>query len=170
MDDLGRRIAELRDLPATELLAEAVRVLDSAGARDEALGILKEHRRLGRPPVITPAGRAWRLGELLLDRDARLYATGAVTRAIAPLRGVTNRSHEADVRRADRLAASRGRFPEGETINYRFEEIPTDDAEVRAGTGRLTLVDGIVLVRLGNETPTALAAYLADRASLLFLD
>ena len=61
------------------------------------------HRILGltRPAVIMPAGRAWRLGVLLIDRDGRLYATGEVTRAIDPKRGVADHSLIADARRED---------------------------------------------------------------------
>ncbi len=124
-------------------IAEAIAALDSAGVRDEALGILVPARRF-RGEVIRPAGHAWRLGALLLARDGTLYETGEVTRAIEPLRGVANKSPDAEARREKRRAAVRGRFAEGDVVNFGYRPIDPPDT-----------VNGIPL-----------GAYLADRVAL----
>lgn len=124
-------------------ITQAIAALEAAGVHDEALGTLVPARRF-RGEVLKPAGRAWRLGALLLDRDGQLYATGEVTRAIEPLRGVANKSPDAEARREKRRAAVRGRFAEGEVVNFGYRPIdPPDD------------VNGVPL-----------AAYLADRVAL----
>jgi hypothetical protein len=170
------------DLPeverdVAELLARTIEQLDAAGAPDEALAMVKAPRRLWpftSAPVLVPSGRAWRLGVLLLDRQARLYATGQLTRAVEPLRGVTNRSHEAELRRADRRAAVRGHFPTGEAVNFGFSPIALDAASLAAGSGPLVVVDGTVMVRWDATHPdhglSRLESYLADRADLLSAD
>ena len=148
------------DAPAelTAMLQRSVRSLDEAGVPDEALAALK-HRRVGGDRLV-PAGRAWRLGVLLLDRSATLYATGEVTRAVEPLRGVTNRSAEAEARRAVRHLAARSRFPEGEVVNF-------GHAPVGPGDELLPIVDGVILVRWSGSFTRPLADYLADRVALL---
>ncbi len=129
---------------AVEILATTVRALEDGGIADEALGVVVPARRF-RAEVIKPAGRAWRLGALLLDRELRLYETGEVTRAIEPLRGFANKSPDAEARREKRRAAVRGRFAEGEVVNFAYRPIDPPDA-----------VNGIPL-----------ELYLADRLSLL---
>jgi len=148
------------DAPAelTAMLQGSVRALDDAGVPDEALAVLK-HRRIGGDRLV-PAGRAWRLGVLLLDRAGRLYSTGEVTRAIEPLRGVTNRSAEAEARRADRHLAARSRFPEGEVVNFGY-------TPVEPGDELLPVVDEMILVRWNGSFTRPLADYLADRVALL---
>ena len=145
------------DLP--ELLARTVAELERRGIPDEALANLSIPR-FGRSRLV-PTGRAWRLGVLLLDRGGRLYETATVTRAVEPLRGVTNRSAEADARRQLRhLAARSSRFPEGEAVNV--DPVPLDL------DGPLSVVDGVVMIRWnagGGIRP--LEEYLADRLSLL---
>jgi hypothetical protein len=158
------------------LLASTVESLQTLGVHDEALGVMREPRRFAfaSAPTMVPAGRAWRLGVLLLDRDGGLYETGDVTRAIEPLRAVTNRSAEAEARRDDRRAAARGKFPEGEVINHRYVPLALDDESLRAGSGPLFVRDGTVMVRWDRRSPgagvSALRAYLADRTSVLTLD
>jgi hypothetical protein len=105
-----------------EVLARAVAALGAAGVADEALGTLTPARRF-RGEVIKPAGRAWRLGALLLARDGTLYETGEVTRAVEPLRGVANKSPDAEARRERRRAAVRGRFAEGEVVNFGYTRL-----------------------------------------------
>ena len=115
--------------PAGELLTRTIEQLDARGIPDEALGVMKPaHRILGlmRPAVIVPAGRAWRLGVLLIDRNGQLYATGMVTRAITPKRGVADHSLIADARREEQRAAVRGSFAEGEVVNFGYSPIPLD--------------------------------------------
>lgn len=154
-----------------ELLRRTVADLDSRGAPDEALGAVKPGRGLGPISTATKmvrAGRAWRLGVLLIDRDARLFETGSVTRAIVPLRAVTNRSAEAEARRDDRRAAARGNFPEGEVVNFDYSPIDTSAAALEGGAGILSLKDGEVMVRWhATDPPRRLATYLADRLGLL---
>jgi hypothetical protein len=158
------------------LLASTIESLHALGLHDEALGVMREPRRFAfaSAPTMVPAGRAWRLGVLLLDRDGRLYETGDVTRAIEPLRAVTNRSAEAEARRDDRRAAARGKFPEGEVINHRYAPIALDDESLLAGSGPLFVRDGTVMVHWDRRSPgggvSTLRAYLADRMSVLTLD
>ncbi|MCU1423012.1 MAG: hypothetical protein JWN36_2663 [Microbacteriaceae bacterium] len=104
------------------VLARTVAALEEAGVGDEALGVLVPARRF-RGEVIKPAGRAWRLGALLLARDGTLYATGEVTRAVEPLRGVANKSPDAEARREKRRAAVRGRFADGEVVNFGYTRL-----------------------------------------------
>ena len=153
------------------LLRRTVDELESRGTHDEALGTVKAARRFGPISTATKilnAGRAWRLGVLLIDRDARLYETGSVTRAIVPLRAVTNRSAEAESRRDDRRAAARGNFAEGEVVNFDYRPIDLDAAALEEGRGILSLQDGVVMVRWhATNPPRRLDAYLSDRLSLL---
>ena len=150
--------------PAGELAAllrRTVEELERRGTPDEALAT-EGKTMLGRKPKLVPTGRAWRLGVLLLDRDARLYATGDVTRAIEPLRAVTNRSQQAEARREDRRAAVRGHFPEGEVVNFGHTPIDLETAP-----GPLSIVDGIVMVRWSaGPDVRPLAGYLSERLEL----
>lgn len=142
------------------MLARAVERLH--GHPDEALGVMRQRRWL--PRKLVPAGRAWRLGVLLLDRDGRLYETGAVTRAVEPQRGVASKSPDAELRREDRRAAVRGRFAEGETVNFGFA--PIDLSALPSGP--LSVVDDVVMVRWnarGEVRP--LEGYLDERIGLL---
>ncbi|KQO09869.1 hypothetical protein ASF06_06350 [Agreia sp. Leaf244] len=159
------------------LVARTIDSLVSQGVHDEALGVMREPRGFSvfkTAPMITPAGRAWRLGVLLVDRDGGVYETGDVTRAIEPLRAVTNRSAEAEARRDDRRAAARGKFPEGEVVNHRFVPLALDDESLDAGSGPLQVRDGMVVVQWDRSSPghgvSTLDRYLADRVSVLTLD
>lgn len=147
----------------SNLLRRTVEELQSRGIPDEALAVSKTSRfRLRR---LVPAGRAWRLGVLLIDRDAVLYATGTVTRAVEPLRGVANKSPDAEARREDRRAAVRGRFAAGETVNFDFE--PIDLGALGAGTAPLSIRDGAVFVRWNDQATRPLEEYLAEWLGLL---
>lgn len=148
-------------LPA--LLRRTVEELLSRGIPDEALAVSKTSRL--RPRRLVPAGRAWRLGVLLLDRNGGLYATGTLTRAIEPLRGVANKSQDAEARREDRRAAVRGRFPTGEAVN--FDHVPIDLAAIGADTAPLCIRDGVVCVRWNGRDTRPLEEYLAERVGLL---
>lgn len=124
-------------------IAETIAALEAAGIRDEALGVITPARFL-RGETIKSAGRAWRLGALLVDRAGQLYEVGEVTRAVEPPRGVANKSPDAETRREKRRAAVRGRFAAGTAVNFGFR--PIDPPAV---------VNGMPL-----------EAYLADRVSL----
>jgi len=154
-----------------ELLARTATELEQRAAPDEALGVFTRGRGFARfrgADSIRPAGRAWRLGALLLMSDGALHATGKVTRAIVPLRGVTNRSPEADQRRAERLAASRGGFAEGENVNFGYTPIALDGDALLRGSGPLSVRDGEVLVRWApGDGVTPLERYLHERVALL---
>lgn len=159
------------------MLRETVKTLEEIGAPDESLGQFKSSRGfLGfrAAPVMQPVGRAWRLGVLLIDRDQRLYSTGQVTRAIEPLRAVTNRSQAAERRRDDRRAAARGRFTTGEVVNHQFAAIPLDGAALQGGSGPLSIEGASVMVRWdsgqGQNGVALLEWYLKDRVSLFLLD
>ena len=150
----------------TELLASAVAELQRRGAADEALATLKQPR-FGRTRLV-PTGRAWRLGVLLLDAEGRLFATGTVTRAVEPLRGVTNRSAEAEARRDLRRIAAHSRFPEGEAVNVDPVPVDLSPEALDEGSGLVLLEDGVVMVRWNAGSGIRpLQDYLADRISLL---
>lgn len=143
-----------------ELLRGTVRTLEASGIPDEALATLKKPR-FGALKLVRE-GRAWRLGVLLIDREGRIYRTGEVTRAIEPLRGVANKSAEAEERREMRRAATRGRFPEGEVVNFGYSVV-----DVTEDSDPVRLRDGEAQVRWnlsGNWRP--LASYLAERIDL----
>jgi len=157
-----------------ELLTRTATDLTQLAAPDEALGVFTRGRGFARfrgADSIRPTGRAWRLGAVLLTRDGSLYATGKVTRAIVPLRGVTNRSPEADQRRAERLAASRGGFVEGENVNFGHVPIALDGESLARGSGPLSVQGGELFVRWASGDAThgisPLEPYLRDRLALL---
>ena len=150
----------------TELLASAVSELQRRGAADEALATLKQPR-FGRTRLV-PTGRAWRLGVLLLHAEGRLFATGTVTPAVEPLRGVTNRSAEAEARRDLRRIAAHSRFPEGEAVNVDPVPVDLSPEALDEGSGLVLLEDGVVMVRWNAGSGIRpLQDYLADRISLL---
>ncbi|CAN5126516.1 hypothetical protein BH09ACT1_BH09ACT1_13610 [soil metagenome] len=163
-------------LGVRELLDLTVARLVESGARDEALGTLNPGKGLlglRTNAKMVPNGRAWRLGVLLLDRDGNLFATGSLTRAVVPGR-VTNQNLAQEARKADRLAAARGKFDAGEVVNYRYTPIEVTAESLRGGAGVLLLVDGVTMVRWdrvgGTQALTALDAYLDERFDLLFAD
>ena len=161
--------AAAADLAA--LLQRTIADLEARGTHDEALGAVKPGRGFGPISTATKmvrAGRAWRLGVLLIDRNAELYETGSVTRAIVPLRAVTNRSAEAEARRDDRRAAARGNFPEGEVVNFDYSPIDCGVAALEAGLSILSILNGVVMVAWHATDPQRrLDTYLADRLGLL---
>ena len=163
--------------PVRELLARTIEELQARDIRDEALGVMKPaHRILGlaRPAVIVPAGRAWRLGVLLIDREGRLYSTGTVTRAVTPKRGVADHSLAADAHREVQRAAVRGSFADGEVVNFGYSPIPIDEVNLRAGVGPLSMSGTTVTVRWdtsgAGRGSAPLETYLAERISLLTMD
>jgi len=144
-----------------ELVARTVAELERRGVPDEALATLRKPR-FGRPRLVAD-GRAWRLGVLLLTRDGRLLSTATVTRAVEPLRGVTNRSAEAEARRELRHIAARSGFPEGESVNV--DPVPID---LDVLDGPLLMEGEVVMIRWkGGEGIRPLEDYLADRLALL---
>ena len=156
-----------------DLLARVIARLEAAGVKQEALGVMREPRKIAiftSPALMQPAGSVWRLGIVLLDAAGRLYSTGSVTRAVEPLRGVTNQSIEAEERRDIRRAATRGSFVEGEVINFNFAPIETDAHSVVAASGALSVAEGTVMVRLGTDAVVPFEKYLNDRATLLIGD
>lgn len=167
--------AEVAASALGELLAATVAQLVASASREEAIGYLKTSKGLGllrRPPVMVPLSRAWRLGRLLIDREANLFTAGKLTRAVEPGRP-TNLSFAVEERRSDRLAASRGHFTVGEVINYEVVPVAVDAASLAAATGPLSLDGTTVLVRWegtgGREANLRLDAYIAERMSLLTL-
>jgi len=158
-----------------ELLVRSVARLESAGVHDESLAVWKHSRGvlgLGASDSLVPAGRAWRLGVLLLDRAGALYSTGEVTRAVQPGRAAVNRSATGEQRRAIRAIAARGNFPRGEVINHGWQSIALDEVALAAGSGPLSIREGVVFVRF--DTPelsiAPLERYLNERISILFGD
>jgi hypothetical protein len=155
-----------------DLLARTVATLESAGVHDEALAAWKHSRGvfgIGASDSLVPEGRAWRLGVLLLDRGGFLYSTGEVTRAMQPGRAAVNRSAAGEERRAIRAIAARGDFARGEVINHGWQPIALDAASLEAGSGPLSVRDGVVVVRFdeGELSVAPLERYLADRVGIL---
>ena len=107
---------------------------------------------------------------LLLDRDGELRQEGLTTRAVPPGR-TQYQSESAEIRRAYRDAAFRGRFAEGETVNFDATPIPLDVAALRATSAALFLRDDQPFVRWSATVDDAgaipLASYLRDRVDLL---
>ncbi|MEY2849846.1 MAG: hypothetical protein RI885_2513 [Actinomycetota bacterium] len=166
MDDAA--LADL--LRAT--LARAVDSLVERGIHDESVAELRPARKIAlftKPPVMAPLGRAWRLGVFLLDREGGLRATGSITR-VAEAGHPTGLSSSVEKRRDARLAATRGRFPPGEVVNFEVGEVRTDAAAIRSGVGPIILVDDVLRVRLPTGGTMALEAYLADRMSVMNTD
>ena len=164
-----RESAPAPDPALRATLERAVARLEAAGARDEALAVYVEARKvlgLPRPAVLRPVARGWRLGALLLGRDGTLYATGSIIRAGEG--GVRNyQSQSAEDRRDLRAAALRGKFAPGETVNHGWTQLDLADP-----ADPLVLApDGTVRVRwnraLGDGATRDLAAYLDERVRLL---
>ncbi|MCS5495773.1 hypothetical protein NY547_00785 [Cnuibacter physcomitrellae] len=149
----------------------AVARLEAAGARDEALAdyvVPKRVLGIQRAPQMVPVGRVWRLGVLLVGARGELFATGEVTRAVEP-RHPNNQAVSQEVRRAHQLAAFKGPFAPGDTVNY--DAAPVDLTALDRGepSGPLIVAEGIVLVRWSPSSgaTTPLERYLADRVDLL---
>jgi hypothetical protein len=156
--------------PLMALLERTASWLDESGARDEALGALQRRRGLlglGGGLRLVPHGRVWRLGVLLLDRERRLYAGGAVTRAVEP-RHPNYQSVSGEERRELRRIALESGFPPGEVVNYDAEELPLDEESLRGGGGPLELADDALLVHwAAGQRAVDLARYLEERGRLL---
>lgn len=154
------------------LVAEAVIALQEGGARDEALADhVPERRVLGLPRAarMTPLGRVWRLGVLLLDAHGRIFATGRVVRAERPARRSVPANAVAE-QRAYRAAAVKGGIHEGDTVNFDARAVDLDELARHGASGPLVLDGGAVLVRWSPAQPDALTPferYLADRVELL---
>jgi hypothetical protein len=156
------------------LLVGTIGRLEAMGVADEAIATLRPARRIAlipRPAVMDSVGRAWRLGVLLLDRDGRLFATGGITRAIELTHQTVYMNVEALHRRELRVAATRGGFALGDTVNFDVAEIALDAASLHAETGPLSLRGDTVMVRWvageGDEGLATLASYLAERTGIL---
>lgn len=153
------------------LVARAAEGLAARGARTEALARYKPARRIvivTTAESLEPAGRAWRLGVLLLGTDGHVYETGRITRAVTPTRS-QHLSAQVEQRKAERRAAVRGHFAEGEVVNYGCEPVDLTTGALLVGDQRLLVRDARPLVRWGTAPGEVrdLAAYLADRADLL---
>jgi hypothetical protein len=141
------------------MLAQAISELSAASVPDEALAVLRPARRIGpltRPARFVPAGRAWRLGALLLSRDAELFATGSVVRAIIPKDFAANKSPAEEARRELQRAAARGPFTRGESVNHGYEP----------AIGTVVLVDGDEPMLALPDARVPLRAYLDERVRL----
>jgi hypothetical protein len=140
-----------------DLAAILTRTIDSlraAGIEPEHLAQRRPSRRVGPVQLaekLVPAGRAWRLGEVLVTETGQLHGTGVVTRSLEPRQFAANKSPAEEARRDLQRAAVRGRFPLGAAVNVDYREIETTvDA---AGELTVELADAVV----------GLEAYLADR-------
>lgn len=154
------------------VLGEAIAALLERDIHDESVAVLKPAKKIAlftKPPVMSPLGRAWRLGVLLLDREGGVRATGSITR-VAEAGHPIGLSTSVERRRDARLAATRGRFPAGEVVNFDVGEVAVDPASVRAGSGLLVLADEVLRVRLPTGGSMPLEAYLADRMSVMNTD
>ncbi|WP_314103646.1 hypothetical protein [uncultured Frigoribacterium sp.] len=153
------------------LLRETAAELDARHARDEALATVKASRKLllvHTSASMQPAGRAWRLGVLLLGRGGEVWATGRITRATGPKKE-QGLSASVEERRDARRAASK-KFTEGEVVNFEHVPLPLDADSLRSGASDpLVLRDGVVQVRWGRgpDEVRELRAYLADRSEFV---
>ncbi|WP_240977315.1 hypothetical protein [Planctomonas sp. JC2975] len=149
-----------------------------------------------RAERLRPLGTVWRLGVLLLGvpgdaageasgeqvddepghgagslatvPEPRLYATGSLTRPAEPGRP-TFIAESAERRRQLRVAAYRGHFRHGESVNFDARPVALD-ASLIGASGPLTVNDGIASVRWNTSDPAALTpfdAYLGERVALL---
>lgn len=164
-------------------LTDAAARLLAAGARTEALAEYEPPGRvllIPRAERLRPVAHVWRLGVLLLGADVQgagvqgagarpsLYATGSITRSHEPGRP-TYQAASAERRRQLRVAAYRGHFEPGESVNFDAAPIALDESLVGA-SGSLTVENGQALVRWNTADPdvtTDFDAYLADRVALL---
>ncbi|MCJ1674339.1 hypothetical protein MT355_13845 [Rathayibacter sp. VKM Ac-2929] len=167
-DEATRAAAALQ-----ELLAQTVVELELRGVPDQALAELRRPRAIlgfRRAPVMAPVTRAWRLGVLLLGHDGDVFATGSVTRSVAPLHA-NNQSESQEARREIRKAAFDGPFQEGEIVNHGWRRLAIDAESLAAGQEPLSLRGARVVVRwapgLGEQGLMPLERYLADRLDLL---
>jgi hypothetical protein len=158
----------------TALVTETVAALGNGHARDEVLAEFVPERRvfgLPRAARMTPAGRVWRLGVLLLDADGNAYGTGRVVRAERQARRSITAEAVAE-QRAYRAAAVKGGIAEGETVNFGASRVDLDELARSGASGPLVLGDDgrDVFVRWSPTQPEALSPldrYLADRVELL---
>jgi hypothetical protein len=100
--------------------------------------------------------------------EPRLFATGSLTRSHEPGRP-TFVAASAERRRQLRVAAFRGHYPPGTSVNFDARPIPLDESLV-GSSGVLTVRDGRAYVRWRPDDPDAMtdfAAYLAERVALL---
>lgn len=155
------------------LLADARHTLETADARDEALGEYVQPKPvlgIRRDATMRHHGRVWRLGVLLLGREEGLWATGSITRVTEPGRPQWQ-SNSAEIRRAYRAAANKGHFPAGETVNHGAVPIPLDETLAAGTHSPLFVRDGVPVVRwspaAGDDGAIPLRDYLADRVELL---
>lgn len=169
MKEAADRSSDLR-----AIFARTVARLEAMGIADEAIATLRPAHRVGfipRPATLTSLGRAWRLGVLLLDRDGRLFATGGITRAIELTHETVYMNAESLYRRQLRVAATRGGFALGDTVNFDVSEISLDVGSLLARTGPLSLRGDTVMVRWvageGDQGLAPLESYLAERMSIL---
>ena len=156
-----------------DVLTSAVAELEARGAEDQALAELRRPKAIlgfRRAPVMAPVTRAWRVGVLLLERSGALFATGSVTRAVAPLHA-NNQSESQEARREIRKAAFDGPFQEGEIVNHGWRRLAIDADSLADGQEPLSLRGDRVVVRwapgLGEQGLMPLERYLADRLDLL---
>ena len=163
MDD--RLTAELQ-----ELISSTIASLEASGAHDEALGEYRRRRGLlgiGGSVTLTPVGRAWRVGRLLISRDGGVFDVGATTRAVDP-KHPNYQSVSGEDRRDDRRAAFEGDFAEGEVVNHDFTPLALDVEAIRSGTGPLHIDDGRFTIDWAKgQRPVPLAGYLVERVALL---
>ncbi len=118
---------------------------------------------------MTPVGRVWRLGVLLLDEAGGVWDSGRVVRAERTARKSITAEAVAE-QRALRAAAVKGGIAEGETVDFDATPIDLDQLGRRGASGPLVLLDGEVRVRWSHAQPDALTPldrYLADRVDLL---
>lgn len=151
-----------------DLLADAVRRLEGAGARDELLVERVRRRVLGVPlaPRLVPVERVWRLGVLLLGRSGTLYATG-VTLQVREPRHPNAQSVLAEDRRELRALAVASGIAPGETIDLDAAELRLD--ELGPESRPVARTDGGFVVAWSPTSSmlTPLEPYLAERVELL---
>lgn len=75
---------------------------------------------------MVPVGRAWRLGEFLLTPDGQLLRTGRVVRVAGTDRRRSVVAASITEHHTLAIAAKRGGFPDGETVNFDTRPVDPD--------------------------------------------
>ncbi len=124
-----------------ELVADAVAALRAAWRPQETLAeLVPERRVLGIPRAarMTPIGRVWRLGVLLLDEAGGVWDTGRVVRAERAARKSITAEAVAE-QRALRAAAVKGGIPRARPWSSTRRPIDLDELARDGASGPLVV-------------------------------
>ncbi|GAB2512222.1 hypothetical protein [Paramicrobacterium agarici] len=155
-------------------LTDIVRELSDAQVPTEPLADYVPPRRVAlvfrHDSRLVETARVWRLGVLLIDTGAGLYAAGETTRAVEP-GWPQHQATSMEIRREYRGAALRGGFATGTTINITATPIDVTEEGLTDAAGPVFLREGVIRVRwsahVGDDAAMPIDAYLTERIELL---